>query len=164
VLARLQERGAPLLIHPGPGPDPTGHGVGEVSLEDPLWWPALTRYVSQMQAAWLAFLSAGRLRHPELRVVFAMLGGLAPLQFERLAARGGPPADLRDPNIFYDTSSYGSVAIGMVGEVVGHEQLLYGSDRPVVEPTNLGMPAQLDWDAAADGTARALGALETVTR
>ena len=163
VLARLQERGAPLLIHPGPGPGPAAQSVGEVSLEDPLWWPALSRYVSQMQAAWLAFQSAGRLRHPELRVVFAMLAGLAPLQFERLRSRGGPPVNLRDRNIFYDTSSYGSVAIGMVGEIVGHEQLLYGSDRPVVEPANLGMPAQLDWDAASDGTVRALGAIEVVS-
>ncbi len=163
VLARLEERGAPLLIHPGPGPERAGHG-GEVSLDDPLWWPALTRYVAQMQAAWLAFQSAGRLRHPELRVVFAMLAGLAPLQLERLGSRGGGLANLRDRNIFYDTSSYGSVAIGMVGEVVGHGQLLYGSDRPVVEPANLGMPARLDWDSVADGTARAFGSLAAVTR
>jgi hypothetical protein len=162
VLERLEERGAPLLIHPGPGPAPAGH-VGEVSLEDPLWWPALTRYVAQMQAAWLAFQSAGRLRHPELRVVFAMLAGLAPLQLERLGSRGGPVANVRDRNIFYDTSSYGAVTIGMVGEIVGREQLLYGSDRPVVEPANLGMPAELDWESVADGTSRALGAMEAVT-
>jgi len=163
VLERLQERGAPLLIHPGPGPARAGD-MGEVSLEDPLWWPALTRYVAQMQAAWLAFQSAGRLRHPELRVVFAMLAGLAPLHLERLRSRGGPVANLRDRNIFYDTSSYGVAAIGMVGEVVGREQLLYGSDRPVVEPANVGMPAQLDWDSVADGTARALGAAEAMIR
>ena len=30
------------------------------SLGDPLWWPALTGYVAGMQAAWLAFLAAGR--------------------------------------------------------------------------------------------------------
>src|SRR5580698_2441318 len=53
VLARLELRSAPLLVHPGPGPAPGlafGGGlggprpVGEASLNDPLWWPALTRY------------------------------------------------------------------------------------------------------------------------
>ena len=34
--------------------------VGETSLGEPLWWPALTRYVAGMQAAWLAFRVAGR--------------------------------------------------------------------------------------------------------
>ena len=63
---------------------------GEASLGDPLWWPALTRYVAEMQAAWLAFLTAGRAQHPELRVVFSMLAGLAPLHAERLSSRGGP--------------------------------------------------------------------------
>ncbi len=132
VLARLAEREAPLFIHPGPGPGHREREADEVSLGDPLWWPALTRYVAQMQAAWLAFQSAGRRRHPRLRVVFAMLAGLAPLHLERLGARGGLVADPHDPLIFYDTSSYGAVATGMVAEVVGREQLLYGSDRPVV--------------------------------
>jgi predicted TIM-barrel fold metal-dependent hydrolase len=157
VLERLQERDAPLLIHPGPGPAPAGAERWEVSLEDPLWWPALTRYVAQMQAAWLVFQSAGRLRHPELRVVFAMLAGLAPLHLERLAARGGSIANLRDPLIFYDTSSYGSAATGMVADIVGAAQLLYGSDRPVLDPRGLDLPSPLNWELVADGTSRALG-------
>jgi hypothetical protein len=162
VLDRLQERGAPLFIHPGPGPAPAGGQAGEASFEDPLWWPALTRYVAQMQAAWLAFQGAGRRRHPELRIVFAMLAGLAPLQFERLAARGGPIGDVRNPLNFYETSSYGSAATGMVADVVGRSQLLYGSDRPVVEPSELGPPGELDWSLVAEGTARALGPAEAV--
>ncbi|HEX5852021.1 MAG TPA: hypothetical protein VFY36_02900, partial [Solirubrobacteraceae bacterium] len=159
VLARLELRGAPLLVHPGPGASTAAPCViGDASFEDPLWWPALTSYVAGMQAAWLAFLAAGRPSHPELRVVFSMLAGLAPLHAERLACRGGPSISPRDPLIFYDVSSYGLRAIRAIGDVVGAGQLLYGSDRPVVEPASLGMPARLDWAAVIDGTQRALGA------
>ncbi len=157
VLARLELLGAPLLVHPGPGPNEP-QAVGEASLGDPLWWPALTRYIADMQAAWLAFLAAGRLQHPQLRVVFSMLAGLAPLHAERLASRGGPARYVPDPLVFYDTSSYGPSAVRTLAELVGAQQLLYGSDRPVVEPGELGMPDGLDWDPIADGTRRALGA------
>ena len=157
VLARVELLGVPLLVHPGPGAGAgTGSDAGEASLQDPLWWPALTRYVAQMQASWLAFLSAGRARHPELRVIFSMLAGLAPLHAERLHSRGGPPARLADPLIFYDTSSYGPLTVRSLAEIVGPQQLLYGSDRPVVEPTELDMPGELDWDPIIDGTHRAL--------
>ncbi len=132
------------------------------SLGDPLWWPALTRYVADMHAAWLAFMHAGRSEHPELKIVFAMLAGLAPLHAERLAARGGPdrsePGREYDPLTFYDTSSYGGAAIGAFTEAIGSPgQLLYGSDRPVVEPTLLEESAALDWDLLADAATRALG-------
>jgi hypothetical protein len=136
--------------------------VGEASLADPLWWSALTRYVSDMHAAWLAFISAGRPEHPELRVVFTMLAGLAPLHAERLSSRGGPVPLRPDPLIFYDSSSYGPSAVGRLAEIVGAEQLLYGSDRPVVEPREHGMPGGLDWDAISAGTRRVLGAGERV--
>lgn len=156
VLARLELLGAPLLVHPGPGPGlAASRAMGEAALADPLWWPALTRYVADMQAAWLAFLAAGRLQHPELRVVFSMLAGLAPLHAERLASRGGPAPYVPDPLVFYDTSSYGPSAVRTLAELVGTQQLLYGSDRPVVEP---GEPGGLDWDPIADATRRALGA------
>jgi 6-methylsalicylate decarboxylase len=157
VLARLELLGAPLLVHPGPGPNEP-QTVGEASLGDPLWWLALTRYVADMQAAWLAFLAAGRLQHPELRVVFSMLAGLAPLHAERLASRGGPASYVPDPLVFYDTSSYGPSAVHTLAELVGAQQLLYGSDRPVVEPGELGMPDELAWDPITDATRRALGA------
>ncbi len=133
LLARLEARAAPLLVHPGPGRGAV-RGAHECSLEDPLWWPALTRYVFDMQAAWLAFRAAGRAAHPRLRVVFTMLAGLAPLHAERLSSRGGPSPEDRDLLTFYDTSSYGPTAISALAERVGAGQLLYGSDRPVVEP------------------------------
>ena len=61
-----------------------------------------------------------------------MLAGTAPLLGERLAVRGGPPADLADPLVFYDTSSFGPKAIDALAGVCGAAQLVYGSDRPVV--------------------------------
>ena len=60
-----------------------------------------------------------------------------------------------DPLVFYDTSSYGATAVGAVEGLVEPQQLLYGSDRPVLEPR---LRAELDWDPIAEGTGRALGA------
>lgn len=131
ILERVAISGVPLLVHPGPT---AGQGTCEASLTEPLWWRALTDYVAQMQAAWLTFAAHGRREHPRLAIVFAMLAGLAPLQSERLATRGGPSIDLRDPNAFYDTSSYGDEAIEAMARCVGAQQLAYGSDRPVIEP------------------------------
>jgi len=125
ALARLEASGKPLFVHPGPAAAPAG---------TPLWWPALADYVAQLQAAWLAFAHAGRPAHPRLPVLFAALAGLAPLHAERIGARGGPAAATRDPLVFYDTSSYGPAAIGALAGVVGASQLVYGSDRPVIEP------------------------------
>lgn len=129
LLARLEARDAPLFVHPGPVP-----AVARDTCRLPHWWPALTDYVAQMQAAWFGFHHAGRLDHPRLRVLFAMLAGGAPLQLERYAARRGVPAPDPDPLVFYDTSSYGPRMIGAVAAVVGASQLVYGSDRPVVDP------------------------------
>jgi 6-methylsalicylate decarboxylase len=131
VLDRLQQREAPLFIHPGPG---LHERLAECSLTDPLWWPALTRYVTQMQAAWLSFTSIGRREFPRLRILFSMLAGGAPLLAERLRTRGGPTVELRDPLTFYDNSSFGPDALRAFARIVGAEQVLYGSDRPVLEP------------------------------
>jgi 6-methylsalicylate decarboxylase len=159
VLARLESRGAPLFVHPGPRRRvDTRRRAPQTSFEDPLWWPALTDYVACMQEAWLAFLVAGRSSHPRLRVVFSMLAGLAPLHAERLCSRGGPSPLAPDPLIFYETSSYGTAAVGVLAELVGPEQLLYGSDRPVVEPDELDVLAGIDWAPVWECTRRALGA------
>jgi len=131
LLARIAQRDVPLFVHPGPG---LGSRTREPSLTEPVWWAAMTDYIAQMQAAWLAFAAIGRRRHPRLRVVFGLLAGGAPLLSERLAARGGPPIDLRDPCTFYETSSFGQQAIQATIDQVGSDQLVYGSDRPVVEP------------------------------
>lgn len=145
VLERIESHGAPLFVHPGPGRDAE---TGEAVAGEPAWWPALTTYVAQMQAAWLAFAALGRSRHPGLVVVFSMLAGAAPLLSERLDTRGGPAIDLRDPRVFYDTSSYGPAAVEAIARRVGPEQLVYGSDRPVLEPLRTGRELPLQENAA----------------
>jgi 6-methylsalicylate decarboxylase len=131
ILELLEERGAALLIHPGPAPDTLrAHGLGNSSRSVPPWWPAATRYVAAMNAAWNAFAAFGRPAHPRLRVCFAMLAGLGPLHRERLLARGGRP--VADPDVFLDTSSYGPRAVDAVIRELGVDALVYGSDRPVL--------------------------------
>ncbi len=127
VLEVLERRGAPLLVHPGPSPATlrAAHPAGL-----PPWWPAVTRYVASMNAAWHAFALVGRSAHPRLRVCFAMLAGLAPLQRERLTARGGRATP--DPAVFVDTSSYGPRAIDAVIRELGVDALVLGSDAPVI--------------------------------
>jgi 6-methylsalicylate decarboxylase len=142
LLERLERRNAPLLVHPGPAP---WRAQAYVEKAAPMWWPAMTRYVADMNAAWHAFAAFGRAAHPRLRVVFAMLGGGAPLHAERLAARGGPTAAVADGCLFYDTSSYGVRAIDALVRCVGIDQLVHGSDRPVVDvasPSLLGPAAR----------------------
>lgn len=152
ALDRLEQRGVPLFVHPGPGP------FSALAIGEPrdAWWPALTRYVADMSAAWHAFLAQGRSNHPQLKVVFAMLGGLAPLHNERLAARGGPAGRAADPLAFYDTSSYGRRAAAAVADVVGESQIVYGSDLPVIEHAE--PPASIDEDLVTiSNPARLLG-------
>ncbi len=143
VLARIQDHGVPLFVHPGPG---TRLPAREATLGDPLWWPALTRYVAEVHAAWFVFVTAARRQFPELRAVFAMLAGLAPLHIERLLARGGPKVNVKDPLLFYETSSNGPHSISLMEELVGGDQLLYGSDRPVVDPGSQGIHELSGWE------------------
>lgn len=133
LLDRLERRDAPVLVHPGPNPWRTWRPQAYAEDDVPGWWPAMTRYVADMNAAWHAFAAFGRASHPRLRVVFAMLAGGAPLQAERLAVRGGPAGAITDEHVFYDTSSYGVRTIDAVVRCVGVDQLVYGSDRPVVD-------------------------------
>jgi 6-methylsalicylate decarboxylase len=128
LLERLEARDAPLLVHPGPA---------RAGADTPAWWPAMTSYVAELQAAWLAWAAWGRAAHPRLRVVFAMLAGAAPLHAERLAARGGPASAVHDELAFFDVSSYGPRTVDAMLRVVGVDRLVYGSDRPVAEPPRL---------------------------
>jgi predicted TIM-barrel fold metal-dependent hydrolase len=136
VLEALERAGAPLFIHPGPAPSDLVTCDDARWSAEPWWWPGLTDYVGAQQRSWLAWASRGRREHPRLRVLFAMLAGLAPLQAERLAARGADTLARRavtDDLVWYETSSYGEVALSAVAEMVGPDRLVHGSDRPVVE-------------------------------
>jgi hypothetical protein len=145
LLERLERRDAPLFVHPGPGPWRAWRPQPYAEDATPGWWPAMTRYIADMNAAWHAFAAFGRPHHPRLRVVFAMLAGGAPLHAERLTVRGGPGAAVADGRIFYDTSSYGPRTIDALVRCVGVDQLVHGSDRPVA-----GAPARSPLGPAAD--------------
>jgi 6-methylsalicylate decarboxylase len=149
LLEPLAKRRRPLFVHPGPCPweDPPAAATGGD------WWPALTRYVAEMNTAWHAFVSVGPEPLPPARIVFALLAGLAPLHLERLAVRGGPAERALDSRFLYDVSSYGPRSIEAVGRVVGAGQLVFGSDRPVDSPAP---PAASPWTRLAARNAAAL--------
>ncbi|BBH70968.1 hypothetical protein ACTI_76530 [Actinoplanes sp. OR16] len=135
LLDELERAGKPLLVHPGPAPAcPPGL---------PSWWPALVPYVSQLHQSWLAWHVGGRARHPSLRIAFVALAGLAPLHHERLAARGGT-LGVVDPDVYYETSSYGTRAIDAMVRVVGVDGIVHGSDRPYAQPCEPGLGAAFD--------------------
>ncbi len=125
LLDLLERRSAPLFVHPGVALAPPAGAPG--------WWAPLIDYVGQMHAAWYAFRAHGRQRHPQLRVTFALLAGLAPLHGERFAARAGARTVV-DPLAFVETSSYGARAIDAVVRVLGIDVIVAGSDRPYAMP------------------------------
>ena len=123
--AALTEHGGFLFVHPSGGPVPSGR---------PGWWGALTLYTAQMQQAYLGWLADGQERWPDIPVVFGILAGGGPFQLERLASRGVDVRSTLHPNVFFDTASYGRRALELCIETFGVEQLVYGSDLPVVDP------------------------------
>ena len=115
----LLDAGQMLFVHPGPVPAPPAGA--------PAWWSALVDYPAQMQAAYAAWLTHGS---SELSVVFAFLAGGAPFQLERLRARGGEVPRMA---VFFDTASYGPLALRLTGEACGSDCLVFGSDAPVMD-------------------------------
>ena len=124
LLDGLERRSGVLFVHPGPVVPPPGA---------PDWWAGLADYTAQMQAAYFSWLAGGRSRWPSVRVLFAILGGGAPFQLERLAQRGMDVRSTLDANMFLDVATYGSRAIELCIQTFGIDQLVYGSDTPVVE-------------------------------
>jgi len=116
-----------LFVHPVAGSPPAGA---------PAWWPAVVDYTSQMQRAYLAWLANGQERWPEVNVVFAILAGGGPIQLERLASRGVDVRAALQRNVFFDTASYGPRALELCIGTCGVEQLVFGTDTPVVDPSH----------------------------
>jgi hypothetical protein len=124
LLAALEEAGQMLFVHPGP--------PAALPADAPAWWPALAEYTAQMQAAYLAWLARDAARHHGLPVVFAILAGGAPIQLERFGSRNieVPP----HPNVYFDVASYGRRALELCLASYGADQLVFGSDTPVLDP------------------------------
>ncbi|HEY7003949.1 MAG TPA: amidohydrolase family protein [Gaiellaceae bacterium] len=119
LASELASAGQVLFVHPGPVPPPPAGS--------PDWWPALVDYPAQMQAAYAAWLTSG---NPDLRIVFAFLAGGGPFQLERLRARGG---DVPSQAVYFDTASYGPLALRLTGEACGAGCLVFGTDAPVMD-------------------------------
>ncbi len=116
-----------LFVHPVSWTPPVGA---------PPWWPALVDYTSQMQRAYLAWVATGQERWPDVKVVFAILAGGGPIQLERLASRGVDVRSTLHRNVYFDTASYGRRALELCIETFGVEQLVFGTDAPVVDPSH----------------------------
>jgi hypothetical protein len=113
-----------LFVHPGAATTPPGA---------PSWWRAIVDYTAEMQAAYIAWLATGAARWPDLDVVFAILAGGAPIQLERMAARGVDERSAMLPRLWFDTATYGRRALDLVMSTYGVERVLFGSDLPVVD-------------------------------
>jgi 6-methylsalicylate decarboxylase len=124
LLGELERAGRLLFVHPGPARQPA---------PAPPWWSEVVAYSAEMQAAYLAWLTRGARDYPGLRVVFAILGGGGPVQFERLASRGVDVRAARASNVFLDTASYGRRALELAMETLGVGALVFGSDAPVLD-------------------------------
>jgi hypothetical protein len=125
-LDALTERGGWLFVHPGPAVTPAGR---------PPWWPAIVDYTAELQAAYVAWVVEGAARWPELDVVFAILAGGAPVQLERMVARGLDERRAMVPHIWFDVATYGRRALDLAMSTFGVDPMLFGSDLPVLDPS-----------------------------
>ena len=125
---RCEQRGWPVLVHPGPA---AGQPCGV-----PPWWSAVVDYAAQLHAAWWAWHTVGRCLLPELRLCFVAGAGLAPVHHERFAARS-TRRFVVDPNAFVDTSSLGRQAVDALARALGIDTIVLGSDRPYAEVSDL---------------------------
>jgi predicted TIM-barrel fold metal-dependent hydrolase len=130
-----------LFVHPVAGDPPASA---------PAWWSAVIDYTSQMQRAYFAWLVGAQERWPDVTVVFAILAGGGPIQLERLSSRGAEVRSSLHRNLFFDTASYGRRALELCIETYGVEQLVFGTDTPIVDPT----PAIRAVDAFGESVAR----------
>jgi hypothetical protein len=152
LLEVCERRDAPVLVHPGPATAPAKTHTADL----PGWWVPVVDYTTQLQSAWWAWHVEGRRLLPSLRMCFVAGGGLAPLQHERLAARGGR-LDGVDPGVFVDTSSYGPQAVGALVHALGVDPVVLGSDRPYAEPADLGLDSVDTRAVRCDNPRRLLG-------
>jgi predicted TIM-barrel fold metal-dependent hydrolase len=128
LLFAAELAGKPVFVHPGP--EPRSAATGRL----PGWWGPVVGYTAQLQASWWGWQAVGgRTLFPRLKLVFAAGAGLAPVQSERHALRGGERTTI-DPDVFVDTSGTGERALEAVVRVLGIDALVLGSDRPYGEP------------------------------
>ena len=126
ILDELAAHSGFLFVHPDHSfPGPTR----------PHWWAAVVDYTATMQAAYFAWIDEGAARWPDVPVVFALLAGGAPFQLERLGSRGAPIQQVTGLQTYFETSSYGRIALELCLATFGVDRLVFGSDLPVLNPT-----------------------------
>jgi hypothetical protein len=125
VLDPLEQSGGFLFVHPDHTP---------LAPAMPNWWAAVSDYTAAMQAAYLAWIDRGAPRWPTLNVLFAILAGGAPFQLERLRSRGVDTQTLTRIPTYFDTSSYGRLALELCLAIYGVDRLVHGSDFPLIDP------------------------------
>jgi hypothetical protein len=120
LAADLRHAGQFLFVHPGipVHADP----------RRPPWWGVVVDYATQMEAAFLAWVTGGG---HDVPVVFAILAGGGPVQLERLASRDATVSVPED--VYLDTSSYGRHALELCIGALGPQHLVYGSDVPLID-------------------------------
>ena len=99
----------------------------------PPWWAAVADYTAQMQAAYFAWLADGAERHPNLRVVFAVLAGGAPIQLERLRSRGGSHPRPRPQCLPRHGLLRAGARSASASRRSAPSRLVFGSDVPVID-------------------------------
>jgi predicted TIM-barrel fold metal-dependent hydrolase len=134
VFAELERRSAVVFVHPTASPDPSAHHLG---LPDSLidFTADTTRAVAQMH------YSNRFARTPNIKYIFSHAGGTAPYLAGRWAIvdemnvipgaeeRGTVADTLR--RLYWDTAlSYRDPILRMLRDVVGLDQVLFGSDFP----------------------------------
>jgi len=128
LLAMLERRGRPLFVHPGPAPDTEPYALDHGM---PVWWPNLGVYPGLSVRAFFAWRAVGAPRFPDLRVCFAIMAGAAPFLEERWRVFSGETRAV-DRNLFLDTASCGRLALECAMATYGVEQIVFGTDMPVI--------------------------------
>jgi aminocarboxymuconate-semialdehyde decarboxylase len=145
VLARVQELGIPLLIHPldGEANFYAGQRLNDAySGNNPnapqSLWPGLTNSVGEMyeQGTTMAkFIVSGTLdKYPELQIIICHAGGAFPYIVGRMD-RGGGGGRLKQPvhaylrRFYYDNLAFYPLALKYLIDLVGSDRVVLGTDN-----------------------------------
>ena len=131
---RLLERaGRPLFVHPGPAPW-TRPEPADPRL--PAWWTPLAQYPAWSLRAFATWRALGADVYTGLRVVFAIMAGGAPFLEGRWRTFTGLAGSI-DRNVFLDTASCQRLDLELALAAYGAEQIVLGTDIPVIDPAPL---------------------------
>ena len=128
LLDLLEARGAALFVHPGPGLGTPPYAPADGM---PGWWMNMGIYPGLSIRAYFAWRALGTGRWPRLRVCFAIMGGAGPFLEERWRAFSGEARPI-DRNLYLDTASCGRLALECAMATFGVEQIVFGTDIPVI--------------------------------